>query len=356
VRVVSFVMDDRVVEILAGEEAWVVGGAVRDQLLGRPVVDLDVACADPQGVAHRFARRFGGAAFPLSERHGAWRVATAGSEQTIDFTPLPDGIDADLATRDFTFNAIALPLDGGDPRDPHGGRADLEAGIVRAVTDGVFRDDPLRLLRAVRLEDELGFRMTQRTEELVRESASLAAQPAGERILGELSRLSADGYRRLDEVGVLEQLGGSLAGPLDAVDDPDFRLVVAFRERLSQLPISRPLRRYAATLLRARPPADASARSIHRFRRATEPWALDALAFVGASELASSVEDARRADPPEPLVRGDELGLPPGPEIGRILALIDEERAAGTISTREDALALARAQAQGRAREREGGS
>jgi tRNA nucleotidyltransferase/poly(A) polymerase len=350
VRDVSFAMDDRVVEVLAGEEAWVVGGGVRDQLLGRPVVDLDVACADPQEAAHRFARRFGGAAFPLSERHGAWRVATAGSEQTIDFTPLPDGIDADLATRDFTFNAIALPLGGGEPRDPHGGRADLEAGIVRVVTDGVFRDDPLRLLRAVRLEDELGFRMSQRTEELVRESASLAAHPAGERILGELSRLSADGYRRLDELGVLQQLGGSLAGPLDAVDDPDFRLVVVFRERLSQLPISRPLRRYAATLLRARAPADASARSIHRFRRATEPWALDALAFVGASELAPTVEDARRADPPEPLVRGDELGLPPGPEIGRILALIDEERAAGTISTREDALALARAQAQERER------
>jgi hypothetical protein len=349
-------MDERVVEILVGEEAWVVGGAVRDQLLGRPVVDLDVACADPQGSAHRFARRFGGAAFPLSERHGAWRVATAGSERTIDFTPLPDGIDADLATRDFTFNAIALPLDGGEPRDPHGGRADLEAGVVRAVTDDVFRDDPLRLLRAVRLEDELGFRMTERTEELVRESAPLASQPAGERILGELSRLSAAGYRRLDQLGLLEQLGGSLGGPLDAVDDADFRLVVAFRERLFELPISRPLRRYTSALLRARTPIDASARSIHRLRRGTEPWALHALAFLGATELAPLVEEARLADPSEPLVRGDELGLPPGPEIGRMLALIEEERAAGTISTREEALALARAQAQSRERAAEGSS
>jgi poly(A) polymerase len=63
---------------------------------------------------------------------------------------------------------------------------------------------------------------------------------------------------------------------------------------------------------------------------------------VGASELAQLVESARLADPAEPLVRGDELGLPPGPAIGRILARIDEERAAGTISTREQALALAR--------------
>jgi tRNA nucleotidyltransferase/poly(A) polymerase len=339
-------MDERIREILGEEEGWIVGGAVRDRLLGRPVVDVDVACADPREAAHRFAKRFGGAVFPLSERHGAWRVATADSEQTLDFTPLPAGIDADLATRDFTFNAMALPLDGGEPRDPHGGRADLESGVVRAVSDTVFRDDPLRLLRAVRLEDELGFRMDGRTATLVQESASLVAQPAGERILGELLRLSAAGYRRLDELGLLEPLGGSLDGPLDAVDDPRFRLVAAFREGVSRLPISRSLRRYAFALLRARRPPDDSARSIHRFRRRTEPWALHALAFVDAADLAEAVETARRDEPSEPLVRGDELGLPPGPEIGRILALIEEERAAGTISTREEALALARAQAQ----------
>jgi Poly A polymerase head domain len=343
-------MDERIREILDAEEAWVVGGAVRDGLLGRPVVDVDVACRDPREAAHRFAHRFGGVVFPLSERHGAWRVAMANSEQTLDFTPLPDGIDADLATRDFTFNAIALPLDGGEARDPHGGRADLESGVVRAVSDTVFRDDPLRLMRAVRLEDELDFRMDAGTERLLRESASLVGQPAGERILGELVRLSADGYRRLDELGLLTPLGGSLDGPLDAVDDPRFRLVVVFRERLSELPISRSLRRYATVLLRARRPPDESARAIHRFRRGTEPWALDALAFLGADELADIVEEARRAAPLEPLIRGDELGLPPGPEIGRILALIEEERAAGTIATREEALALARAQTQAESR------
>ena len=335
-------MDDtRVREVLAGEKAWVVGGAVRDALLGRPVLDLDVACSDPREAAHRYAQRFGGAVFPLSDQHGAWRVAT-GSEETVDFTPLPDGIEADLATRDFTFNAIAVPVGGGGLCDPHDGRADLEGGIVRAVSDSVFSDDPLRLLRAVRLEDELGFRMDERTEALVRESADLAGLPAGERILGELRRLSADGYRRLHELGILAALGGSLDGAIDAVDDADFRLVAAFREDLRRLPVSNGLRRYASTLLGANPPRDDSRRAIHRFRRSTEPWALDALAFVGRPELTGSVEDARRRDPPEPLVRGDELGLPPGPEIGRMLAIIDEERAVGTISTREEALALAR--------------
>lgn len=335
-------MDEHVRGVVDGE-AWIVGGAVRDRELGRPVLDLDVACADPRAAARRYASAFGGSAFRLSERHGAWRVATAGEERTVDFTPLPDGIDADLRSRDLTFNAMAVRVGSGELLDPFGGKSDLESGTVRAVTETVFFDDPLRLLRAVRFEDELGFRMDEQTEALVRSSASLVTRPAGERILSELRRLSAGGYRRLDAVGLLAPLGGELDERLDTLDDPDFRLVAVFGERLHRLPISNELRRYAKTLLRASKPDDPSPRAIHRFRRRTEPWALEALAFVGALELAGPVEAARLADPREPLVRGNELDLPPGPEIGRILAAIDEERAAGTISTREDALALARA-------------
>ena len=342
-------MDECVREVLAGEEAWIVGGAIRDELLGRPVLDLDVACREPKDAAHRYARRVGGAAFPLSERHGAWRVAVDGTERTVDFTPLPNGIEADLASRDFTFNAIAVPVEGGERCDPHGGETDLANGVVRAVSATIFDDDPLRLLRAVRLEDELGLALDEETEALLRRSTALVTRAAGERILAELQRLSAAGFRRLADVGVLAVLGGAVDERLDALDDPDFRLVVVLRERLAALPISNDLRRYANVLLRARRPADASPRSIHRFRRETEPWALDALAFVGASELTGVVEAARRAEPAEPLVRGDELGLPPGPEIGRILAVIDEERAAGTIATREEALALARSQASAEA-------
>ncbi len=342
---------ERVREIFGSEEAWIVGGAVRDALLGKPVLDLDVACRDPRAAAKRFARRFGGSPFPLSERHGAWRVVSAGPEETVDFTPLPSTIEDDLADRDFTFNAIAVPVGGGDPCDPYDGQRDLEALVVRAVSDTVFTDDPLRLLRAARFEAELGFRMDEPTEKLARASVRLVREPAGERILGELRRLSADGFRRLDDLGLLEPLGGSLDGPLEAVDDPDFRLVAVFRDRLRELPISNDLRRYARALLRASAP-ESSPRGIHRFRRETEPWALDALAFVGASDLSDLVETSRAAEPAERLVRGDELGLPPGPEIGRILAAIDEERAAGTISTREEALALARTLAEAGAAER----
>ena len=331
-------------EALADEDAWVVGGAIRDELLGRELIDLDIAVRDPRRAARAYAKRSGGAPFPLSERHGAWRVALDGG-RTVDFTPLPGSVEDDLATRDFTINAIARPLAGGEPVDPFHGRGDLEARRLRAVRDSVFEDDPLRLLRAVRLEDELDVRMDESTERLVREHAGLAARPAGERIVAELRRLSTAGYRRLDEVGLLEPLGGSITDRLDRVDSADYRLVAAFGDGLRRFPVSNELRRYAAALLRAARP-EPDARSIHRFRRETEPWALEALAFLGADELAVAVEEARREEPAEPLLRGDELGLPAGPEIGRLLAEIAEEQAAGTIATKEEALEYARRNAR----------
>lgn len=331
-------------EVMAGEEAWVVGGAVRDELLGRELIDLDIAVRDPKRAARAYAKASRGAPFPLSERHGAWRVALDGG-RTVDFTPLPGSVEDDLATRDFTINAIARPLAGGEPVDPFGGQADLEAKRLRAVRDSVFEDDPIRLLRAVRLEDELDLRLDDETERLVREHAGLVVRPAGERVLAELRRLSPGGYRRLDELGLLEPLGGAITDRLDRVDSPDYRLVAAFGEGLRRLPISNELRRYAAALLRAERP-EPDPRSIHRFRRATEPWSVDALAFLGAGHLAEAIDEARRLEPARPLLRGDELGLPAGPEIGKLLAEIAEERAAGTIATKEEALEYARRNAR----------
>jgi tRNA nucleotidyltransferase/poly(A) polymerase len=337
-------MLDAAREVLAGEEAWVVGGAVRDELLGRELVDLDIAVREPRRAARAYAARSGGAPFPLSERHGAWRVALDDG-RTVDFTPLPGSIEEDLATRDFSINAIARPLGDGEPVDPFGGRIDLEDRRLRAVGESVFRDDPLRLLRAVRLEDELDLRLDDETETLVREHVELVGEPAGERILAELRRLSAGGYRRLDSLGLLGPLGGRIDDRLDRWDSPEYRLVAVFREGLRSLPTSNELRRFAGALLRAGQP-DGDARSIHRFRRATEPWSLEALAFVGAPELAGAIEEARSHDPAEPLLRGDELDLPPGPEIGRLLAEIEEERAAGTIATKKEALEYARRNAR----------
>ena len=220
---------------------------------------------------------------------------------------------------------------------------DLEAGVIRAVSESIFLDDPLRLLRAVRFEDELGFRMDERTESLLRASAALVTQPAGERVLaGAGTAVAARAFGAWTTSGcsrrsVASSTAASTHSTIrtSASSSSSARTSRAFRSRTSSSATRRALRR-------ARRPQDPSPRAIHRFRRDTEPWALDALAFVGAPELVGVVEAARRADPPAPLVRGDELGIDPGPAIGRILDVIDEERAAGTISTREEALALAR--------------
>ena len=341
-------MDERIRTSVAGVEAYVVGGAVRDELLGRPVVDVDVATPDPEVAARIYAGLSKGALFPLSERHGAWRVAfTDGT--TVDFTPLRGTLEDDLRTRDFTINAIAVPVAGGERIDPLEGASDLEKGRLRAVGDTIFEDDPLRLLRAVRLEDELGFELDEQTERLVRNDAGRVAEPAGERILGEVERLGPQGFRRADELGLLEPLGGSVArlDEVDLADTPGFLLVTVFGENLRKLPISNELRRFAQTLLGASRPADDSAREIHRFRRATEPWAVSALAFLGATDLYDAVLAARAAEPTEPLLRGDDvlaLGIEPGPRVGELLELVAEERAVGTISSRDEAIALVRAQ------------
>ncbi len=336
-------MDRQIAEAVAGGEAYIVGGALRDELLGLPVVDVDVACRAAEAAARRFAAATSAALFALSDRHGAWRAAFPGG-RTVDFTPLKASIEDDLRTRDFTVNAIARRLPTLEEVDPLGGRSDLEARRLRAVSEEVFRADPVRLLRAVRLEDELGLRLDEDAERLVRRDAPLVTAPAGERILAELVRLSPAGWRRLDELGLLAQLGGSLdrLDRVDGVAGPDLLLVAVLGRALLRLPISRQLERMTRVLTSARPPKESSPRAIHRFRRATEPWSVEALAYLGAPELVPAVERARAEEPDQPLLRGDELGLPPGPEIGRMLEVIEEERAAGTNSTKEEALALAR--------------
>ena len=338
-------MDELVREVLGDEEAWFVGGAVRDELLARRVLDVDVVCREPATAARAYAKQSGGAPFALSERHASWRVVNPGG-RTVDFTPVHGTIEADLLRRDFTINAIALPVAGGEHLDPCGGQEDLQLREVRAVSESVFEDDPLRLVRAVRLADELDFTIAPMTRRLIVDHAALVTRAAGERVLAELERLSAHGFRLLAELDLLAPLGGSLDPRSDRLDSPRYRLVAAFGENVRRLPVSVETRRYARALLSAEPPADDSPRAIYRFRRMTEPWATDALVFLERPELIPAVEAARASEPVDALLRGDELGLPPGPEIGRLLERIAEERAAGTISTRDEALDLARREAR----------
>ena len=156
----------------------------------------------------------GGSPFPLSERHGAWRVGT--DETTVDIAGCRGSILEDMAKRDFTINAMALPLDGGKLVDPFGGRAYLEAGVLRLVSESVFDDDPLRLLRLARLAHELDFEIDEDTAKRAQARAGLADDPAGERVYMEMRRLlglddPAEGLRLLDRLGLIDVVLPELA-------------------------------------------------------------------------------------------------------------------------------------------------
>jgi putative nucleotidyltransferase with HDIG domain len=228
-------------EALSGAEgAWIVGGAVRDATLGREVVDLDLAVAGDPGAA---AKQVGAAlrehAFELSAEFGTWRVVSHSRGWQIDLTALRGGsIEADLAARDFTIGAIAVPLAGGEPLDPYAGLTDLAEGRLRAVGEESFASDPLRLLRAPRLAAELGLEIDERTAALARTAAGRAAEPAGERQLAELRRLVGGpdplrGLRLLGELGLtavvlpeLETLRGVEQGPNHHLDVYDHTIAV----------------------------------------------------------------------------------------------------------------------------------
>ena len=178
-----------------GGDAWIVGGAVRDAALGREVTDLDLAVAGDPGRRRRGRSRRAATGTPSSSRPSSgpgepW-AAIDGSWQ-VDVTALRgETIEADLAARDFTVGAVAVPLAGGEPLDPHGGLADLERGVLRAVGERSFAADPLRLLRAARLACELELEIDPQTLELARSEAARATEPAGERQLAELRNSSA---------------------------------------------------------------------------------------------------------------------------------------------------------------------
>ena len=200
-------------EALAGERAWLVGGAVRDRLLGRTTSDNDLDLAvdgDVRAAARRLARAIDGPMFELSDAFGAWRVIAPDRSWQADLTPLRGGsLDADLALRDVTVNAMAEPLAGGELADPFGGTRDLEERRLRAVGPRSFTDDPLRVLRVARLATELGFRPDDATVGAALAEAPRLRDVAQERVFAELKRvLTADdavaGLELADRLGALD--------------------------------------------------------------------------------------------------------------------------------------------------------
>jgi poly(A) polymerase len=435
--------------------AWIVGGALRDELLGRPVRDVDIAVAgDPERAARETAAELRGPVFQLSGVFGAWRVIDRRGGRVFDFSPLQgDTIEDDLARRDFTVNAMARPRAGGDLIDPHGGRADLESRTLRVLGPQAYETDPLRALRLVRLAAELDFTSDPTTESLTRAAAPRVADAAGERVFAELRRLVIadgllDGLALADRLGVLASVLPEVSAlhsveqshyhHLDVYDhtvevlsqlmelerDVSPRLRSALDEpladelnrgqalRLGALlhdigkPVTREVRddgrvtfmrhdRIGAEMVRGvcrrlRTSERLSAfvealtrhhlalgflvherpldrRTVYRYLARTTPVEVevtllscaDRLATRGrkaeqateahlelARELMEAALDWREQGPPRPPLRGDELaaelGIPPGPELGRLIRELTEAAYAGEARTRGEAVELAR--------------
>jgi poly(A) polymerase len=180
---------------------WVVGGFIRDKLLGRPLTDMDLAVkGDPRKIMEPLGKFLKARPFVLNHERGTCRVVHSGG--TVDVSRLQGRtIEDDLSKRDFTINAMALPWShrlkghwpggGSDILDPLGGRHDLKQKLIRLVSPDVFKEDPLRLLRAFRLSAELNFCIDKKTLAVLRRDAPLIGQSAPERVRQELFKILA---------------------------------------------------------------------------------------------------------------------------------------------------------------------
>jgi poly(A) polymerase len=200
----------------AGMPAWLVGGALRDALLRRPVRDYDfVVDGDALSAARAVANALGGAYYPLDSERGVGRVVLAreSDQITLDISRLRGrDLAADLAARDFTLNAIAVDIAKPDSLiDPLYGERDLRARLIRACSPGALADDPLRAIRAVRLAAELKFHIDKLTLAQVRAQAGTLVNVSIERRRDELMRCLSGprptaAIRSLDLLGLMPAL------------------------------------------------------------------------------------------------------------------------------------------------------
>jgi tRNA nucleotidyltransferase/poly(A) polymerase len=223
-----------------GAQAWLVGGCVRDLLLGRVPKDFDVATsATPDRIQRLFPdAKPVGAHFGvmLLERAGAQvEIATFRSDQSYSDGRRPDAVrfetrpEQDVFRRDFTINALLLDPFSGEVLDFTGGRKDLEARLIRVIGDPELRfgEDHLRLLRAVRFAAVLGFQIEPATFAAIRRLAPLIRRVAAERVRDELTRLLTEGDARrgfelLDESGLLIEILPEVAAMKGVAQPPQY--------------------------------------------------------------------------------------------------------------------------------------
>jgi tRNA nucleotidyltransferase (CCA-adding enzyme) len=353
-----------------GAGVYLVGGAVRDLLLGRESFDLDLAV---EGDAIAFARGLGGemtahgrfgtavVRFPDGRRLD---VVTCRRETYAAAAALPDvaagTIEEDLARRDFTVNAMAASLgsDFGRILDPHGGRADLEAKVIRALHRESFTDDPTRIFRAVRYETRLGFRMDAETERLARAGLPGVALLTPARLREEIVALLSE-----EEIThTLERLADfavasadiALVERVDALRDELDPGAPRWRVRLAVLARGHPgLVRRLALRREDERAVEAAVALAPRLAEATDPVEIADLAgkapegaLLGLAEHDSpALRDwfTRLRDVRLEVTGTDlaELGVPESPRAGEILEELRRRRLRGDLDGRDAELAAA---------------
>jgi tRNA nucleotidyltransferase (CCA-adding enzyme) len=341
------------VRAAADQPVYLVGGAVRDLLLGRGRGDIDVVVG---GDAAALASRLG--AEPVEhERFGTAKVlldghevdvASARSETYPHPGALPDvvvpaDIEADLGRRDFTINAMAIPLRG-EARllDPHGGQADLAAGRLRVLHAGSFVDDPTRAIRAARYAARFGFELEPETERLLR-AADLDTVSADRRE-AELRRLAAEpsaieGFRLLAAWGLVELRDGGLelmAAVEEALAQHQWPPSVTRERALIASALGPPGGEVELAAIDSPRPADGVA-----LAKSREPLELLLARALGAVWVSRYLAVWSRV---ELEIDGSDLiaaGVPEGPAVGRGLDAALRRRLEGEITGREQELAVA---------------
>lgn len=342
-------------ERLDGHEAWLVGGAVRDLLLGRLRADLDIlvegdasAIASLIGAEPSSHERFGTATALL----GGHRVDIASARRESYGRPgaLPEVEPAtladDLARRDFTINAMALPLVGPAVLvDPFGGRADLEAGLVRILHPRSFVDDPTRALRAARYAARLELSIEARTAKLL--GAVDLGTVSADRIDAELRRLVAEkrapkALRLLNRwglAGIDEGAAERLSAARGLMFDVGWAQVLA--PELLQIEAARPsegTRRAVARLAGTQPESPSAGMSL---AQGAHPVDLAMARISGAEWLDDWAREWRKV---ELEIDGGDLldaGVEQGPAVGRGLAAALAAKLDGEIAGRDQELRVA---------------
>jgi tRNA nucleotidyltransferase (CCA-adding enzyme) len=386
-----------------GLRLYLVGGSVRDLLLGRPQLDLDLTLEnDAIGLAGELAEAVGGR-LTCHRRFGTATVrgegfvldlAMARSESYARPGALPSvrraSLREDLSRRDFSINAMALGLTGpeeGSLVDPHNGRDDLRRGLVRVLHDGSFQDDATRILRALRYAGRLGFRLDPHTRVLLRRDRPYLETISAARVRHELVLILRE--ERMPEIfsackgagvlraihpslraseGIVEALRGLVRGPALAPREETLFCLLASggdEEALGALVARLSLRggteralrdwhRLQGELVALRMTDIAPSRItalLERFRPAAV-WSLGLTAQDPVRERALRFLGEWRSLRPRLDGRAlERLGVSQGPEMGALLSRLREARLDGCVGTREEEISLAKRLASGQPEE-----